>query len=191
MHKYSPEFWTSMGYLVLDYDHSILLPKFASAGLDGARVDSIVLSLFVEQLDTTNEAVHVTINPIDLNTNTVEPGLSQVIEPTKGGWIDFTLPRELFAPIVDSTKRMVIRMVDPNTAMVLHGAGDHSVNVPRMVITHEDLDSPEHDDVPVKVFEDQDYRTVYITVNVQGDAKIVGGDNVEVTGDKNKVRISN
>ncbi len=144
--------------LYLNSDTSIVLPYFDTSSVANSNIDAIILSLYV--LDKTPEVssrVQITINPVDLNTNNVDDGLSAFVNVSKDSYIDFKLPKELFEQTVHKPKRFLVHLVNKDQKIVL--AGPDMVGTtqdPKLIVVHTKLNENEIPDQP-KIIENNYY----------------------------------
>ena len=126
--------------LILDYQNSIVLPTFDIASiLKNNTIIKITLSLYLLEIQNSSNNIHITINPFDFNTGKVDNGLSSYINPRLKQYTDFELPIELFEGMVNSTKRLLIRLVDMNSKLVFDGPDNTGIaKDPKLVVTYSE-----------------------------------------------------
>lgn len=106
--------------MILNSDISILLPEFIIEEIVHQEIDTIEVSLFVLKFDnrSSSDSVHITINPFDINNNTIEDGLSKVLIPSNNCYLRIELPIELFKRIIGTNKRLLLKSVNPNQELI-------------------------------------------------------------------------
>jgi hypothetical protein len=125
--------------LILNRRNSIVLPSFDTSSIIGSETNEIILSLFLLEINRPTDKVHVTINPFNPNTKIAEDGLSTFLELKRNGYIDFRLPNELFKKIVGTSKRLLLRLVDPDVELVFTGPDSTgTTEEPKLTIVSSD-----------------------------------------------------
>ena len=138
------------GVLFLDPNTSLVLPYFDTSSIANSNIDSITLSLYVlDKIPDASSQIHITINPVDLNTNQVGDGLSTFVDVSKDSYVDFRLPRELFEQTLRTSKRLLVRLVSKDQKIVLKGPDEVGTTLdPRLTVEHSELNEKEVLDQP-------------------------------------------
>ncbi len=127
--------------LNLNQEQSILLPNFDTTAILGSNIKEIILSLFVLDFKSSNKSsdIHLTINPFDPTTRRTESGLSIFFKPNERAYCDFRLPRELFESLVGPNKRLLVKIVTPDTKLVFAGPDSSGTATdPKLTVSYSD-----------------------------------------------------